>query len=125
MYDYLIILASLLALDVLWLAYVMGDFYKKRLGHIMPEKINLALAIPFYLIFSFAILVFIIWPASIYSHSYLTVFLRGGLLGLAAYAAYDFTNHVTVRGWSWSLTAVDLLWGSCMTGLVALIATLL
>lgn len=123
--EYLIVIASLVVLDAFWLAFVMDSFYKKRLGHIMPEKVNVASTIPFYLIYALAIVVFIVWPHESQNFTVGTTFLRGILLGFAAYAAYDFTNQATVRGWSWSLTGVDLLWGGFMTGAVSVIAVLL
>lgn len=121
MIGYIISLASLVVLDVVWLTFFMNSFYEKRLGYLMPEKVNLFVAVPFYLIFALAIMVFVVGPAQIGNPTLLTIFLKGALLGLAAYAAYDFTNLATVKGWSLSLTFVDLLWGAFMTGLVSVI----
>ena len=44
-------------------------------------------------------------------------------LGLAAYAAYDLTNQATLREWPLIVTVVDMAWGALLTGLVALVAT--
>ena len=41
---------------------------------------------------------------------------RGALIGLLAYGAYDFTNQATLRGWPWSLTLIDLAWGTIVSG---------
>ena len=50
------------------------------------------------------------------------LFLRGALLGLAAYGAYDLTNQATLKNWPLSITIVDMLWGTLATGLVCVIA---
>ena len=44
---------------------------------------------------------------------------RGALLGLLAYATYDLTNLATIRDWPWQVSAIDLVWGTCLNGVVA------
>ena len=41
----------------------------------------------------------------------------GALFGLVAYGTYDLTNAATLKGWSLTVTVVDMLWGSLLTGL--------
>ena len=62
---------------------------------------------------------FVVWPSDIHGYTLLTTFMRGALLGLSAYAAYDLTNQAVVKGWTWKLTLIDLAWGSLMTGIVS------
>jgi uncharacterized membrane protein len=51
------------------------------------------------------------------------VFILGAILGLVAYATYDLTNQATLKDWSTIVTVVDLVWGTLLTGTVAVIAT--
>ena len=36
----------------------------------------------------------------------------GALLGLVAYTTYDLSNLATLKGWSTSLSLVDMCWGA-------------
>jgi uncharacterized membrane protein len=40
-------------------------------------------------------------------------------IGGLAYATYDLTNLATLRGWAWQVTAIDLVWGTTVTSVVA------
>lgn len=40
-------------------------------------------------------------------------------IGGLAYAIYDLTNLATLRGWAWQVTAIDLVWGTTVTSVVA------
>ncbi|MFM7971521.1 MAG: DUF2177 family protein [Betaproteobacteria bacterium] len=48
--------------------------------------------------------------------------LRGGFFGFVAYATYDLTNQATMVNWPWMVTAIDLLWGTFLTGSVTLVS---
>ena len=48
-------------------------------------------------------------------------FLYGALLGFVMYAFYDFTNLATLKDYPWSLTIVDMLWGTLLVGAVTAI----
>ena len=48
--------------------------------------------------------------------SYKTVNRDGALLGLLAYATYDMTNMATLKGWSLTVSLVDMVWGMVITG---------
>lgn len=51
--------------------------------------------------------------------------VNAGLIGLAAYAAYNLTNIATLKGWPLKLSLVDLVWGtaaSAATGYLTLLA---
>ncbi len=36
--------------------------------------------------------------------------------GLVAYGTYDLTNQATLKGWSVSLSVIDMAWGTVLTG---------
>ena len=103
----------LVALDALWLKFVMGAIFKSELGEMALEKPRMAAAAMFYLLYSVGLIVFVIaqsgtipWPRTL---------LMGALFGLVAYGTYDLTNMATLRAWSWKLVAIDVAWGSFVT----------
>ena len=83
-------------LDALWLGVVSREFYKARLGQLLLDQPNWAVAILFYLVHAVGIVVF--------------AGAAGGVVAVGGrctarcsascvYAAYDLTNLATLRGW--------------------------
>jgi uncharacterized membrane protein len=112
----------MLAIDLVWLSLTMKPFYQKYIGHLLAEAPSILPAVIFYLIFIFGLTFLIINPALTGNFSYLKLFLYGALFGLVAYATYDLTNQATMKNWPVIVTIVDLIWGSLLTGTVAVIA---
>jgi len=115
-------IVSMLAIDLVWLSLTMKPFYQKYIGHLLAEAPSILPAVIFYLIFIFGLTFLIINPALTGNFSYLKLFLYGALFGLVAYATYDLTNQATMKNWPVIVTIVDLIWGSLLTGTVAVIA---
>ncbi len=46
----------------------------------------------------------------------------GLLFGFMAYMTYDMTNMATLKAWTVKLLAMDIAWGSFVTGLAALVS---
>jgi uncharacterized membrane protein len=108
-------LATIVVLDGLWLGVIARDFYYARLGSLLLERPNWLPAAAFYLIHAIGIVVFVLpavssWPGAL---------LFGALFGVCVYAAYDFTNLATVRGWPLAVSLVDLAWGAAATAAAA------
>ncbi len=122
LFAYFSSLLSIPALDSLWLGTTMNRFYKPRMAQVMAEKVAYTPIVLFYLLYNFGILIFVIQPALKHSTSLLHVFLRGALLGLIGYGTYDLTNQATLKGWTTSLSLVDMAWGSLLTGAVSVLA---
>lgn len=118
---YLYTLISLVVLDSGWL-FSMGSHYQKWLATLFAPQVNFIPIIIFYPLYAFGIVYFVLLPAVRGDHSFLKVLVSGALLGLIAYAAYDLTNHATLRDWSLVVTIVDMAWGTVLTGLTSLIA---
>jgi uncharacterized membrane protein len=110
--------AILLVLDLGWLGLIARSFYKARIGPLMLDSPNLGVGALFYLAHVAGIVVFALPQAS----SWTTAMLYGALFGFCVFAAYDFTNLATLRGWPVSVTVVDLAWGTFATA-VATTAT--
>lgn len=121
MKTYLITLVSLLALDGLWLGVIAKSFYQKHLGFIFAEKFLLTPAVLFYTIYAFGIVYFVVMPA-LEAKSLSVALMRGALLGLLAYGAYDLTNQATLARWPLIITVADLAWGIIATAAAGAIA---
>src|SRR5215207_6920438 len=115
---YLATLATLAVLDALWLGLVSRDFYKARLGQLLLDQPNWAVAILFYLVHALGVVVFPVPLAA----SWLSAALYGALFGFVVYAAYDLTNLATLRGWPMAVSLVDLGWGATVSAAACLAA---
>jgi uncharacterized membrane protein len=113
-----IALLTLVILDGLWLGLLMKDFYRRNLapiarmngGDLDPIWPAAALVYP---VIALGITVFVLERA----RSPLEALAYGALFGAVTYAVYDLTNHATLRGWTTTMTVVDIVWGtlSCAT----------
>lgn len=112
---YVCTLLPLLAMDAAWLTLTGKAFYGPRLAHLMNDGFRLAPAAFFYPIYAAAIAALVVLPALREGGGPGRALAYGALLGLAAYGAYDFTNHATLRDWPLSVTLVDLAWGTFVT----------
>jgi len=108
-------LVMLVIIDVIWLMNAANFLFKPKIGHLMAEKVTLWAAILFYLIYAVGMAVFAIRPA-LAENSVSLAFGYGALLGFIAYGTYDLTNQATLKDWSPLVTAVDMTWGTLMTG---------
>jgi uncharacterized membrane protein len=97
-------------MDFVWLTIIAKDFYQSRMGSLMLYEIKFSAAITFYLLYLMGLLIFAIMPALRAQH-WLVALGLSAFLGLIAYASYDLTNLATLKGWSLSLSLVDIIWG--------------
>ncbi|PKP77065.1 MAG: DUF2177 domain-containing protein [Alphaproteobacteria bacterium HGW-Alphaproteobacteria-3] len=104
-----------LGFDYIWLSRVARDFYAGSLGSLMRETPDFLAAGIFYLFYIGGIVFFAAMPAE----SWRGALLRGAALGLLAYGTYDMTNLATLKGWPWRMAAIDMVWGTALTGLAA------
>jgi uncharacterized membrane protein len=117
---YIAAVTSFLLLDFLWLGFVAKGFYRQEIGALLLEKFNMTAAIGFYLVFVVGIVIFAIAPA-LQAGSWKMALLYGALFGFFTYATYDMTNLATLKGWSLSVTFVDIAWGTFLTAVGALL----
>ncbi|MCM2458144.1 DUF2177 family protein [Rhizobium sp. CG4] len=106
-------------LDFIWLSTMTRTFYRSRIGSLLLEQPNLTAAGIFYLFYVAGIVYFGVWPA-LTSGNWTTALISGALLGMLAYGTYDMTNLSTLKGWSVSMTVVDIIWGTFLTGIASL-----
>ena len=107
-----------LVLDAVWLGLVAKNFYQQEIGPLLLDKFNMTAAVAFYLIFVAGVVIFAVMPA-VRAGSWETALLLGALFGFFAYATYDLTNLATLKGWSPTVTVIDIAWGAVVTGISA------
>lgn len=108
--------------DLIWLVKVAPKLYRSQIGHLMADKVNYPGAILFYIVFIVGLVYFVIAPH--HQHP-LQAWIDGSLFGLVTYATYDLTNLATLKKWPIKITVIDLIWGSFVTGMTALLVSLL
>ena len=101
-------------LDFVWLGLVAKSTYRSWIGHLMRDEIHAVAAILFYLVYVVGLVIFAVAPA-LKDSAWQTAALYGALFGFFAYGTYDLTNLATLRGWSVSVTVVDMAWGAILT----------
>ena len=117
---YIAAAAGFLLLDFLWLGFVAKGFYRQEIGALLLDQFNMVAAIGFYLVFVVGIVIFAVLPA-LQTGSWKTALLYGALFGFFTYATYDMTTLATLKGWSLSVTFVDIAWGTLLTGTASLL----
>lgn len=108
----------LVVVDFIWLSNAINFLYRPRLGGLLAEKPVLWAAALFYVLYGVGMAVFAVRPA-LAGGGVLTALWTGAFLGLLAYGTYDLTNQATIKGWSVTVTIVDMAWGALVTGLAA------
>lgn len=112
----------LLAADAIWLGLVAGNFYRANLGELMRSDVRFGVAAIFYIMFAAAIVILAGVPGAKAAHWSAALFY-GAVLGFAAYGTYDFTNLATLKSWPVVVTVVDLCWGTALSAVSALVAS--
>ncbi len=112
---YVTTLVVFLGIDFVWLAFVARKFYFDRIGPLMLERPNLAIAAIFYVFYVVGVAYLAVVPA-LRDQQFSVALINGALIGLMAYGTYDITNMATLKGWSWEVVIVDMIWGAVLTG---------
>lgn len=111
---------TFLALDSVWLGLVAKGFYKRHIGHLMTNNPNFVAAGIFYALFLFGLMMLVVIPAG-KAYSVIQALWSGALFGLVCYATFDLTNQALLKNWPTTVTIIDLLWGTFVTTIVALV----
>ncbi len=118
---YLLTIPIFFAIDIIWLGVVVRGFYRRQLDFVLSPHVNWTAAICFYLIYIAGILFFAVRPA-LASESWRQAAVLGALFGFFTYATYDLTNMATISGWPIKIVVIDILWGTCLCTLVAILS---
>lgn len=119
--QFLLIIVAFIVTDFAWIFLAASKLYKKHVPDLLVSETIIWPAIIFYIVYPLAILGLAIQP----SNTPTLAAMRGALLGLAAYGTYALTCQALFKGWHWSLTFSDMLWGAFITGFVAFLAAYL
>jgi uncharacterized membrane protein len=117
---YAIAVPVFFVLDLVWLGLIAKPFYFHHLGYLLRERVIWWAAIVFYLLFLIGLIVFVIGPA-VESGSMWRALVLGCLFGFITYQTYELTNYALVRDWPAVVVAVDIAWGTVLSGLVSVI----
>jgi len=106
-------------IDGLWLTLVGPKLYRPIIGEILADKVSLAPAIVFYLLYVAGIVVLAVGP-TFRDGTWVKAAILGAVVGLVAYGTYDLTNQATLKVWSLRLTLADMVYGTVATSLAAI-----
>ena len=106
------------ALDAFGLRLLIKPVFDRHIAHLYADPFRIVPAALFYLGYVAGVLWFVSVPA-LQKGDPMAALIGGVLLGLMAYGTYEFTNYATLRDWSISQVATDMLWGGALTGVSA------
>ncbi len=112
---YLVTLAVLVGLDVLYLGVFAKGFFAAQVGDMLGD-VRPGPAVLFYLVYVAGVLIFVSGPAAATSQSTL---LYGALFGLFCYATFELTSLAMLKHWTWPVVVVDMSWGVIVTAISA------
>ena len=114
------LIASLifLVIDVIWLSFATKSFYRPLIGNLLTDKPVMWAAVLFYLLYVFGMALVVIQPCIDSSSLFKTIY-TGFIFGLVAYGTYNLTNMAVLKGWSPTVTFVDMFWGGSLTAVSA------
>ena len=114
------LIASLifLIIDVIWLSFATKSFYRPLIGNLLSDKPVFWAAALFYILYVFGMAIVVIQPC-IDSASLFRTIYTGFIFGLVAYGTYNLTNMAVLKGWSPTVTFVDMFWGGSLTAVSA------
>ena len=107
-----------LIIDVIWLSYATKSFYRPLIGNLLSDKPVFWAAALFYILYVFGMAIVVIQPCIDSASLFKTVY-TGFVFGLVAYGTYNLTNMAVIKGWSPTVTFVDMFWGGSLTAVSA------
>ncbi len=119
--QYFIVLVVFLAIDAVWLSMAGRLVYVPEIGALLKDKPDFLVAFIFYAIYALGLLMFVVSPG-LAAPGLAKTLLWGGLFGFVAYATYDLTNLATMKGFTFRIAMIDLVWGSVLSASVSTVA---
>ncbi len=104
--------------DAIMLSQVIKPIFQRHLGVQLLDGLRLGPAILFYVVYMFGVLWFAGLPA-LRDGLPAQALLNGAILGFVAYGCYELTSWAVMRDWHPAMVAVDLAWGTVLTGISA------
>ena len=107
-----------LIIDVIWLSFATKSFYRPLIGNLLTDTPVMWAAALFYLLYVIGMALIVIQPCVNSASLFKTVY-TGFIFGLVAYGTYNLTNMAVLKGWSPTVTFVDMFWGGSLTAISA------
>jgi len=117
-------LATVAALDTVWLLMIAFSFYKNQLIHLLAPAETVWAVIILYPLYAGGVFYFAVLPA-LAASSLVVALRRGALFGLVVYGYYNLTNQAMLIDWPPLYTLVDITWGVLITSVAAVVAFIL
>lgn len=116
---FLITIAIVFIIDMLWLGLIAKKLYADNLGHLLRKTDGVMspiwwAAAMVYLCIALGIVFFVLPKAH---GDYMIAITAGVVLGAVIYGVYDFTNYSLVATWPLKITLIDFIWGMVLCGL--------
>lgn len=102
-------------LDAPMINYVIRPTIESSAQSLIADRIDPVAALLFYVGYVAAVVLL----TRRFADSVLSAAVGGAVLGAFAYATYELTNKAVLRDWPWASVAVDTLWGTVLTAVVA------
>ena len=115
---YVVMVVTFLALDALMLGRVIKPVFQEALGDMLLDGLRYGPALAFYSFFVVGLVYFAALPG-MRADSALVALGLGAFIGALAYGTYEFTNLSTLEPWTWKMVALDLTWGTVLSGVTA------
>lgn len=115
---YVITVVVFLGLDSLGINFLVRPVFERHVGDLLASPLRLGPAALFYLAYVAGLLWFVSIPA-LKENAPMQALFNGMVLGFLCYGTYEMTNFATLRAWSLEQVAVDLTWGTFLTGFAA------
>jgi uncharacterized membrane protein len=114
-------LVTLVVLDAIWLSTVAVHLYRATVPDLLRPQPDLLAAAAFYVVYA-AGLIALCAPPGGQALSLAMAARLGAILGLTAYATFGLTNLAVMQGWTLSLAIIDMIWGTALTSVAAVVA---
>ena len=118
-----IIFTTILILDVVWLKFIIWDFFYSQIKHLSKIKngnfdINLYYWLIVWIIMSLWIYIFVFQN----DKNILSLFLYWALFGFVLYSVFDFTNLTFIKDYPLKFALVDIAWWSFLVWISSVIS---
>ena len=113
-----------LGLDALGIRFLIRPIFEAQVGHLLADRMRVLPAAAFYLVYVAGLVWMVSMPA-LRAEQPLQALVDGMVLGFLCYSTYEMTNFATLADWSFRQVAVDVAWGTALTGLAAWVGVVL
>ncbi len=115
---YVITAVIFLAIDAIMLNKVMKPLFESYLGDWLQLPVRIGPAAVFYLFYVGGLVWLVSLPA-LKNGAPMQALIAGAVIGAMAYGTYEFTNYATLKLWAPQMVAIDVVWGTVLTGFSA------